>query len=70
MGNYSMVIMYHCIFHLLFAQADSAAAAGRGALLPRRDSRQGAKDLRTGPGSRKGEKNVSRMLFDCLGRFF
>ena len=47
------------IFPLLCTQADSAAAAGRGALLPRRDSRQGAQDLRTGPGSRKGERDVS-----------
>ena len=52
-------------------QADSAAAAGRGALLPRRDPRQGAQDLRTGPGPRKGEKDVNvphyfkMKLLDC-----
>ena len=46
--------VFHDILHYNL-QPDSAAVAGRGALLPRLDSRQGAEDVRTRAGSRKGE---------------
>ena len=47
------------ISSFFFSQADSAAASGRSTILPRRDSRQGAQDVWAGPGSRKGEGDVS-----------
>ena len=42
-----------------FTQVDSAAGAGRGALIYRRNSLLSDPDLRTSLGSRKGEKDTS-----------